>query len=203
MSPKDKGMATLAILFGIPFLSWLLVLKKTEDITIYKSKIKAIYFYAKHTLDYPLLLVALGIGLILAIFLIIGLHHLTKTDFEGEYYKKRFRGSNIVTKSTLSSKTADKKNDQVYIAGVPVPIKVEALHFLIGGSTGTGKTVLMRELILKIFLRKDRMIIVDPNADMLSKFYKKGDVILNPFDDRTEGWSFFNEIKNDYDFERL
>ncbi|RCL02095.1 MAG: hypothetical protein JSC189_000773 [Candidatus Tokpelaia sp. JSC189] len=46
------------------------------------------------------------------------------------------------------------------------------------------------------------MIFVDPNGDMLSKFYREGDKILNPYDQRSEGWKFFNEIRADYDFER-
>ncbi|MDW4756552.1 type IV secretion system DNA-binding domain-containing protein, partial [Escherichia coli] len=46
-------------------------------------------------------------------------------------------------------------------------------------------------------------IILDPDGDFLSRFYKKGDKILNPYDARTEGWVFFNEIKSDFDFERF
>lgn len=50
--------------------------------------------------------------------------------------------------------------------------------------------------------RQDRMVILDPDGEFLSTFYKTGDKILNPYDSRTEGWSFFNEIREDYDFER-
>jgi hypothetical protein len=46
------------------------------------------------------------------------------------------------------------------------------------------------------------MIIADPDGDMLAKFWREGDIILNPYDARTEKWSFFNEIRNDYDFKR-
>src|SRR3546814_9525903 len=51
--------------------------------------------------------------------------------------------------------------------------------------------------------RNDRMIVIDPNGDLLSKFWQLGDVILNPYDARSEGWSFFNEVRADYDWKRL
>jgi hypothetical protein len=54
----------------------------------------------------------------------------------------------------------------------------------------------------RAILRGDRVIALDPNADMMSKFYRKSDVILNPYDKRTKGWSFYNEIRGDYDFHR-
>jgi hypothetical protein len=62
--------------------------------------------------------------------------------------------------------------------------------------------VLLRDLAYTAMLRGDRMIIVDPNGDMLSRFGRAKDVILNPYDQRTQGWSFFNEIRNDYDWQR-
>ncbi len=83
-----------------------------------------------------------------------------------------------------------------------MPIKTEPLHVLVNGATGTGKSVLLRELVASALSRGDRMVIVDPNGDMLSKFGTEKDVILNPYDSRTQGWSFFNEIQNEYDFHR-
>lgn len=84
-----------------------------------------------------------------------------------------------------------------------MPTKLEALHLMLNGATGSGKSVLLRALAFSILKRRgDRMIFIDPNGDMLSKFYRDGDVILNPYDKRTQGWSFFNEIRNDYDFQR-
>ncbi|MCD4621888.1 type IV secretion system DNA-binding domain-containing protein, partial [Proteus mirabilis] len=65
------------------------------------------------------------------------------------------------------------------------------------------KCCLMRGKMQRVASNKDRMIILDPDGDFLSRFYKKGDKILNPYDARTEGWVFFNEIKSDFDFERF
>ena len=37
----------------------------------------------------------------------------------------------------------------------------------------------------------------------LERFYQPGDLILNPFDGRSVGWSPFAEIRSDYDCSRL
>lgn len=113
------------------------------------------------------------------------------------------RGSQIISARSLAWKTKIRKETQVTLAGVPIPGKIENLHFLIGGRTGTGKTIAIREMLSRIIPRGDRLIITDPNGDFLSNFYKKGDLVLNPFDRRSEGWSIFNEINSVYDHERF
>jgi hypothetical protein len=61
----------------------------------------------------------------------------------------------------------------------------------------------MRRLAFSALKRGDRLIVLDPNGDMLSKFYRPGDKILNPYDDRSVGWSLFNEVRSSFDFKRL
>ena len=84
-----------------------------------------------------------------------------------------------------------------------MPTAVETLHLLVGGSTGSGKSVLIREMAYSALLRGDRIVVADPNGDMVAKFYRAGDVILNPYDSRGLGWTFFNEIRAEYDFKRF
>lgn len=89
------------------------------------------------------------------------------------------------------------------LGGVPIASEKETLHTLLAGSTGTGKTTAMVELMLGMAERGDRMIVCDPNGFYLSRFYKPGDVILNPFDRRSPGWSPFAEVKKPYDFDKV
>lgn len=91
------------------------------------------------------------------------------------------------------------KSIQITIGGVPMPIKAETLHTLLNGSTGAGKSVTLREMVNCAIQRGDRLIVIDPDADMYSRFGKEEDIILNPYDERTEGWSIFNEIVTDFD----
>jgi type IV secretory pathway TraG/TraD family ATPase VirD4 len=91
---------------------------------------------------------------------------------------------------------------QVSIADVPIPRQIERLHFLIGGTTQSGKTVTITEMLADALRRGDRAVVADPNGGYYARFGQPGDVILNPFDRRSVGWSIFNEIAKDYDVER-
>jgi Type IV secretion-system coupling protein DNA-binding domain len=95
------------------------------------------------------------------------------------------------------------ERESITLGGVPLPATLETLHHLFVGSTGTGKTTLVDEVLSVAIPRGDRCIIVDPNGHHLSHCYREGDVILNPFDARSPGWSLFNELRSDYDCDRL
>ncbi len=71
----------------------------------------------------------------------------------------------------------------------------EQSHTLILGSTGSGKTTVIKDLIYQLYKRNQKAIIVDIKGDMIENFYseKRGDIILNPLDLRGRNWSFFKE----------
>lgn len=98
---------------------------------------------------------------------------------------------------------ATSKEEVLTLGGVPLAREQEPLHLLLAGSTGTGKTTGVVELMLGLAQRGDRMIVTDPNGFYLSHFYKPGDVILNPFDKRSPGWSPFAEVRKPYDFDKV
>jgi type IV secretory pathway TraG/TraD family ATPase VirD4 len=91
----------------------------------------------------------------------------------------------------------------VTLGGIALPVHNETLHCLLAGSTGSGKTVLLDEALAAIVARGERAIVVDPGGHHLSHFGKEGDVVLNPFDQRSPGWTVFNEIRKDFDYFRL
>jgi hypothetical protein len=93
--------------------------------------------------------------------------------------------------------------DNLTLAGISVPREIEPLHWLLTGTTGTGKTTAISELLDGTRARGDRCIICDPNGGYLTHFAQDGDKLLNPFDSRSERWSLFNEFRKDFDAERL
>lgn len=95
------------------------------------------------------------------------------------------------------------EREPITLGGVSLPKRNEILHTLLAGSTGVGKTTLMDEALDGIVRRGDRAIIVDPGGHHLSLFGQPADVVLNPFDGRSPGWSVFNEIRKDFDYFRL
>lgn len=94
------------------------------------------------------------------------------------------------------------RGEQITLAGVPIPPSVERLHFLIGGTTQSGKSVTITEMLVSALSRGDRVVVADPNGGYYARFGRKEDVLLNPFDSRSVGWSIFNEISKAYDVER-
>ena len=93
----------------------------------------------------------------------------------------------------------------VTLAGIPVALQDETKHFKLIGTTGTGKSTAIRELLSGALARGDRAIIADPDGGYLNTFYDadRGDVILNPFASGSAKWSLLGEIKSDYDIEQI
>jgi len=80
---------------------------------------------------------------------------------------------------------------------VRIPRKDEAHHFEIIGDTGTGKTTLILQMLRQIADRKESAIIYDPACEFVRRFYDKerGDVILNPLDERCPYWGPSEELR--------
>jgi len=81
----------------------------------------------------------------------------------------------------------------------------ETKHFKLIGTTGTGKSSAIQEILRTALERGDRAVIADPDGGYLSRFYDagRGDLVLNPFDERSVKWDLFAEIKNAYDVDQL
>jgi type IV secretory pathway TraG/TraD family ATPase VirD4 len=94
---------------------------------------------------------------------------------------------------------------EITLAGLVVPAMDESKHFKLIGTTGTGKSTAIQEILANALARGDRAVIADPDAGYLRRFYEKnrGDVILNPFDERSVKWDLFAEIRSPYDVEQL
>ena len=93
----------------------------------------------------------------------------------------------------------------VTLAGIPIPRSDETKHFKIIGSTGTGKSTAIREVLDAALSRGDRAIIADPDGGYLNRYYdpNRGDVILNPFHANAHKWNLFGEITENYDIDEL
>ncbi len=91
------------------------------------------------------------------------------------------------------------------LAGVRVPEADEVKHFKLIGTTGTGKSTAIHELLRAALARGDRAVIADPDAGYLNSFYdrRRGDVVLNPFEARSARWDLFAELGDAYDVEQL
>jgi Type IV secretion-system coupling protein DNA-binding domain len=91
------------------------------------------------------------------------------------------------------------------LAGLQVAAADETKHFKFIGTTGTGKSSAIAQLLGGALARGDRAVIADPEGGYLRRFYDpdRGDVILNPFDRRSVRWDLFAEIRHGYDVEQI
>lgn len=89
----------------------------------------------------------------------------------------------------------------IRIGNTILPRAMEPKHMLILGAAGSGKSVLINQILAQLIDRKDRIVIYDPKGEYVEKLFCSGDIIFNPFDDRSVGWNIFNElhIPPDYD----
>jgi type IV secretory pathway TraG/TraD family ATPase VirD4 len=91
------------------------------------------------------------------------------------------------------------------VGGVRVPAFDETKHFKMIGTTGTGKSTAICELLARALERGDRAVIADPDGGYRARFFdrSRGDVVLNPFDRSSMKWDLFAELRSSYDAEQL
>ena len=73
------------------------------------------------------------------------------------------------------------------------------------GSTGSGKTNLIHNLLPQVEHRAQPAIIIDQTGEMIAKYYdqKRGDIIFNPFDERAKTWDFWADCSKERCLEKF
>ena len=130
--------------------------------------------------------------------------------------KRRIRGAELVTAGelrrqvrprhlrTLDRLPGGKRLRPYSIAGVPYPERTETQHTIVSGTTGSGKTVLISDLVAQIRARGERCVIYDKMGSYTRAFFDpERDVLMNPLDARAPRWSPFLEARNPRDFDMM
>ena len=90
------------------------------------------------------------------------------------------------------------------IAGIPYPERTETQHTIVSGTTGSGKTVLISDLVAQIRARGERCVLYDKMGSYTRAFFDPArDVLMNPLDARAPRWSPFLEARNPRDFDMM
>ncbi len=100
------------------------------------------------------------------------------------------RGNTIISWKHLQKLLKIKrKASDLQLSRLPFVKNKETSHFLITGTTGSGKTNAFHSLLPQIRKRGDKAVVLDVTGDYLSRYYDSSiDVLLNPFDQRSESW---------------
>lgn len=118
---------------------------------------------------------------------------------------KMIRGKNIVSDKILRRQLLffnfKKLNFFPYkIGSFSFPNNTHFQHSIITGGSGSGKTQMTSDIIEQIRKKKQKAVIYDRSGSFIRKFYDpRKDIILNPFDIRSNYWDIFTEISNKND----
>jgi type IV secretory pathway TraG/TraD family ATPase VirD4 len=83
---------------------------------------------------------------------------------------------------------------------VRLPRALETQHIAVTGKSGAGKSNLIRGVLRQIAVRQEVGVVLDPDREYLSEFYRpeRGDVVLNPLDQRCPRWTPWLELRPGY-----
>ena len=145
----------------------------------------------------------IGTGLAFGLFLIIAKRG-------GRTKKSNFiRGREITSSKDLNKKIVkgnrkEKINDSYTIAGITYPPRGETEHLMLAGTTGTGKTIVIKDLLRQIKERGDKAIVYDYTGAFVEGYYDPAkDIIINPFDKRSKSWCLLKEVDDEAEFETI
>jgi len=106
-----------------------------------------------------------------------------------------------VTRKLIESKEQASK---LSLAKLPLIKYTETAHLLFHGTTGSGKSNAIKELLDQIRKQGDRAIIYDKSCNFLEEFYLPDkDILLNPLDERGQAWNLWAECRDSADFDSL
>ena len=142
--------------------------------------------------------ISVYIGLACSI-LYIGFFSWRSRKYRGERF---IRGAEILPERAFLRRVRafDRDPLSVRIGEVVFPRKLELMHTMCYGTTGSGKSNLTGQYIDQVFTRKqrhglnERLMIYDVKGEFTAKFYRDKDILFYPFDTRSVRWSFFNEL---------
>ena len=130
--------------------------------------------------------------------------------------QKRIRGAEMVTAGELRRRLQSpherflarlpggRRLRPYSIAGIPYPERTETQHTIVSGTTGSGKTVLISDLVAQIRARGERCVLYDKMGSYTATFFDPArDVLMNPLDARAPRWSPFLEARNPRDFDMM
>nr|WP_295738107.1 type IV secretion system DNA-binding domain-containing protein [uncultured Acidocella sp.] len=108
-------------------------------------------------------------------------------------------GTRVISEAELARMTAtESSQNALRLGSVTIPSRLQNRHLSIVGTTGAGKTTALRQLLNMAEARGEAALVYDTSGEFIAHYYDpaRGDVILNPFDQRGAFWDLFGEISH-------
>ncbi len=122
------------------------------------------------------------------------------------------RGARIVAAGEFTRRLKRRfRASSITLGGVPLVKHSQHKHILMVGSTGSGKTQGILELLGHFRDEGYKVIVLDPECDAIQRFYRESkklgepdhDIILNPLDVRARPLSFWDDARNESQLEYI
>ena len=148
---------------------------------------------------------ALLIGLMTGLVVFIGISRWLKKRGAEQTENNLLKGDKILSCADAKKIIVNKDlNSTLTLAGLPLIRDSETAHLFFHGTTGSGKSNAIKELLDQIKKRGDRAIIYDKSCNYLEEFFDpRYDYLLNPLDDRGLPWDLWKECRDAADFDSL
>lgn len=115
--------------------------------------------------------------------------------------KKVLSGFELVDAKRLSKSILKLGASSYTIANVPMPKNGEFQHMMLTGTTGSGKSNAIQQLLEQVRAQGDQAIVVDTTGGIFARFYEEGrDILLNPLDARCSNWNLWDEALSEGEF---
>lgn len=114
-------------------------------------------------------------------------------------------GQGRVTPKALKAQLcAEGQASDLTIAGVPLVLDSEVQHILLAGTTGTGKSVCIQELMDQVRNKRQKAVVFDIDGALVANYYRpERDILLNALDDRCPPWNIWQECRDKADYQTL
>lgn len=144
-------------------------------------------------------------GLVASMLVMYGITRWLQKRGDEQSQEILIKGDKILssheTKTLIIKENA---NSDLVLAGLPLIKNKETAHLFFDGTTGSGKSNAIKELLDQIRARGDRAIIYDKSCNFLEEFYQPNrDILLNPLDERGKAWDLWSECRDSADFDSL
>lgn len=151
------------------------------------------------------LLVGAVIGLALGFLTVWLIQRTMSSQGEDTFSDRILGGTRLVPQEELAEAAGQDDPSAIAIGPVQIPHRIETRHFAFLGTTGSGKTTALRQMLDRIEARGEAALVYDTSGEFIAHYYdpERGDVILNPFDARCAFWSPFDEISHPADADRI
>jgi hypothetical protein len=125
---------------------------------------------------------------------------------EGPRELSRWRFNRLVKGDGIGIRTTMRRNFWEWLSGpsstyIRIKREDEAQHIQICGVQGSGKTTLQRMFLYQVEQRREHAIVLDPAKEFIEEFHDgtRGDIILNPLDERCPYWALEREADTEAD----